>query len=169
MIIASATQFYGYLAWGQHLFSIVRYSCSSLLKINSVLNVKVLVGTFNHEKALVGAFSVIVQTDCETDGSSAALVLTPAVSRISWTGSGPASGPPSTSSTAGWSATRGTGGRAGRRAPGRSTTSSSPGTSTWTTSRRTSAAPTRSSSVQVTDLWLIQLTRETACTLCYGL
>ena len=30
---------------------------------------KVLVGTFNQEKALVGAFSVIVKTDCETNGS----------------------------------------------------------------------------------------------------
>ena len=30
-------------------------------------------GAFNQEKALVGAFSVIVKTDCETDGSSAAL------------------------------------------------------------------------------------------------
>ena len=30
---------------------------------------KVLVGTFNQERALVGAFSVIVKTDCETDGS----------------------------------------------------------------------------------------------------
>ena len=28
-----------------------------------VLNVKVLVGAFNQEKALVGAFSVIVKTD----------------------------------------------------------------------------------------------------------
>ena len=28
-----------------------------------------LVGVFNQEKALVGAFSVIVKTDCETDGS----------------------------------------------------------------------------------------------------
>ena len=28
---------------------------------HSVLNVKVLVGTFNQEKALVGAFSVIVK------------------------------------------------------------------------------------------------------------
>ena len=27
------------------------------------------VGAFNQEKALVGAFSVIVKTDCETDGS----------------------------------------------------------------------------------------------------
>ena len=42
----------------------------------SVLNVKALVGIFIQEKALVGAlvgaFSVIVKTDCETDGSSAA-------------------------------------------------------------------------------------------------
>ena len=30
---------------------------------------KALVGTFNQEKALVGAFFVIVKTDCETDGS----------------------------------------------------------------------------------------------------
>ena len=30
---------------------------------------KALVGTFNQEKALVGAFSVIVKTDCGTDGS----------------------------------------------------------------------------------------------------
>ena len=29
---------------------------------NSVLNVKALVGAFNQEKALVGAFSVIVKT-----------------------------------------------------------------------------------------------------------
>ena len=29
---------------------------------HSVLNVKALVGTFNQEKALVGAFSVIVKT-----------------------------------------------------------------------------------------------------------
>ena len=37
--------------------------------LNSVLNVKAVVATFNHKKALVGAFSVIVKTDCETDGS----------------------------------------------------------------------------------------------------
>ena len=30
---------------------------------------KVLVGAFNQEKALLGAFSVIGKTDCETDGS----------------------------------------------------------------------------------------------------
>ena len=40
---------------------------------HSVLNVKALVGAFNQEKALVGASSVIVKTDSETDGSSAAL------------------------------------------------------------------------------------------------
>ena len=28
-----------------------------------------LVGSFNQEKALVGAFSVIMKTDCETDGA----------------------------------------------------------------------------------------------------
>ena len=41
-----------------------------------VLNVKSLVGTFNQEKALVGAFSVIVKTDSETNGSYAALFST---------------------------------------------------------------------------------------------
>ena len=55
MIIALGTQFHVYLSWGQHPFS--------------VLNVKALVGAFNQEKALVGAFSVIVKTDRETDGS----------------------------------------------------------------------------------------------------
>ena len=30
---------------------------------------KALVGAFNQEKALVGAFSVIVKTNCATDGS----------------------------------------------------------------------------------------------------
>ena len=61
------------------MVSIVSYSRMSLLIIvsrtkfhverpclNSVLNVKVAVGAFNQEKALVGAFSVIVKTDCET-------------------------------------------------------------------------------------------------------
>ena len=38
---------------------------------------KVLVGAFNQEKALVGAFSVIVKTNCVPDGSLTA--LTPAV------------------------------------------------------------------------------------------
>ena len=35
---------------------------------------KAVVASFNQEKALVGAFSVIVKTGCDTDGSSAALV-----------------------------------------------------------------------------------------------
>ena len=35
--------------------------------------VKAVVAAFNQEKALVGNFSVIVKTDCETDGSSAVL------------------------------------------------------------------------------------------------
>ena len=61
MIIASGTQFHFYLPWGQSPFSIVFY--------NSVLNVKALVGAFNQENALIGAFSVIVKTDCETDGT----------------------------------------------------------------------------------------------------
>ena len=34
-----------------------------MVSFTSVLNVKVLVGAFNQEKALVGAFSVIVKTD----------------------------------------------------------------------------------------------------------
>ena len=40
---------------------------------------KALVGACNLEKALVGAFSVIANTDSETDGSSAALIAT-----VSW-------------------------------------------------------------------------------------
>ena len=43
MITVSASQFHIYVS------------------LNSVLNVKALVGAFNHEKALVGAFSVIVK------------------------------------------------------------------------------------------------------------
>ena len=39
--------------------------------LSSVLNVKSLVGSFNQERALVGAFSVRVKTD----GSFAALVI----------------------------------------------------------------------------------------------
>ena len=48
------------LLWVQRLFSI---------GLNSVLNVKALVGAFNQEKALVGAFSVIMKTGCGTDGA----------------------------------------------------------------------------------------------------
>ena len=40
---------------------------------NSVLNVKALVGAFNQEKALVGAFSVIVQPVVESMDRFAAL------------------------------------------------------------------------------------------------
>ena len=58
MTLRLASQFHVYLPWGQHPFSIV--------------NVKALVDTFNQEKALVGAFSVIMKTD----GSFAALVHT---------------------------------------------------------------------------------------------
>ena len=53
MIIASASQFHVYLQWGQRPFSIV--SC-----LNSVLDVKAVVAAFNQEKALVGAFSMII-------------------------------------------------------------------------------------------------------------
>ena len=53
MTFALAFEFHVYLLWGQRLFSIVSYS---------VLNVKVLVGAFNQEKALVEAFSVIVKS-----------------------------------------------------------------------------------------------------------
>ena len=36
---------------------------------------KALVGAFNQEKALVGPFSVIVKTDCGTDGSFYSTIL----------------------------------------------------------------------------------------------
>ena len=39
------------------------------LGLCGVLNVKTLVGAFSQEKALVGAFSVIVKTGCGTDGA----------------------------------------------------------------------------------------------------
>ena len=55
MIIVSASQFHVYLPLS--------------ICLNSVLNVKALVGAFNQEKALVGAFSVIVKTGCGTDGA----------------------------------------------------------------------------------------------------
>ena len=43
-------------------------------KEGSVLNVKALVGAFNQEKALVGAFSVIIQPVVEPIDRFAALV-----------------------------------------------------------------------------------------------
>ena len=45
MTFALRTQFHVYFLWGQRL--------------NSVLNVKAVVATFNQEKALVGAFSLL--------------------------------------------------------------------------------------------------------------
>ena len=51
-----------------------------LLLVESVLNVKAGVGAFNQEKALVGAFSVIVKTDCGTDGSFYSTNLIPPAS-----------------------------------------------------------------------------------------
>ena len=52
MIVASQTQFHVYLTG---------VNARLVECLNSVLNVKALVGAFNQEKALVGAFSVIVQ------------------------------------------------------------------------------------------------------------
>ena len=43
--------------------------------LNSVLNVKELVSAFNQQKALEGAFSVIVKTDCETMEHYTALTI----------------------------------------------------------------------------------------------
>ena len=62
MIIALQTQFHVEKPWGQHL-------C-----LNSVLNVKALVGAINQEKAQVGAFSVIVQPVVEPMEHYTALV-----------------------------------------------------------------------------------------------
>ena len=58
MTFKLATQFHIYLPWGQRPFSIVSFL------IVSVLNVKAVLATFNQEKALVGAFSVIVKPSC---------------------------------------------------------------------------------------------------------
>ena len=63
MTIASASQFHIYLPW---------VNARSAKCFHSVFNVKALVGAFNQEKALVGAFSVTVKTvktGCGTDGS----------------------------------------------------------------------------------------------------
>ena len=60
MTFVSASQFHIYLPWVNARLE----EC-----LISVLNVKVLVGAFNQEKALVGAFFVIVKTGCGTDGS----------------------------------------------------------------------------------------------------
>ena len=47
---------------------------------------KVLVGAFNQEKALVGAFSVIVKTGCATDGALHSTSLNPEGLSIGTTG-----------------------------------------------------------------------------------
>ena len=57
MIIASASQFHVYLQW---------VNASLALCLNRVLNVKAVVGAFNQEKALVGAFSVITNLRLRT-------------------------------------------------------------------------------------------------------
>ena len=43
---------------------------------------KALVGAFNQEKALVGAFTVIVKTGCGTDGSICGTTFYPVVEII---------------------------------------------------------------------------------------
>ena len=50
------------------------YTDLTLICLNSVLNVKALIGAFNQEKALVGAFSVIVQPVVETMEHYTALI-----------------------------------------------------------------------------------------------
>ena len=50
---ASASQF--------HVYTYCGVKARLAYCLNSVLNVKALIGAFNQEKALVGAFSVIVQ------------------------------------------------------------------------------------------------------------
>ena len=52
MIIVPVSQFHVYIPWGQHPFNLA-------LCLNSVLNLKMVVPTFNQWTALVGAFSVI--------------------------------------------------------------------------------------------------------------
>ena len=56
MTFASLSQFHVYLPWLNTWFE----KC-----LNSVLNVKALIGTFNQEKAIVEDFSVIVQSSRE--------------------------------------------------------------------------------------------------------
>ena len=72
-------------SWGRHMgrhcvvdriVSYLRFSFPLFHGLNSVLNVKALVGAFNQEKALVGAFSMIVQSVVEPMDRFAALVWT---------------------------------------------------------------------------------------------
>ena len=53
MTFASASQF--------HVYTYCGVKARLAYCLNSVLNVKALIGAFNQEKALVGAFSMIVQ------------------------------------------------------------------------------------------------------------
>ena len=64
MTFASASQFHVYWPWVNAWLA---------LCLKSVLNVKAQVGAFNQEKALVGAFSVIVQPVVEPMDSFTAL------------------------------------------------------------------------------------------------
>ena len=66
MIITLAPQFHFYLLWGQRLFSIVSQQCPKYESTSRRYQ--------PGEGPIVGAFSVIVKTDCETDRTSAALV-----------------------------------------------------------------------------------------------
>ena len=52
-----------------HLLTMGSMSILHSLNSNSVFNAKVVVAAFNQEKALVGAYSMIVKTGCGTDGS----------------------------------------------------------------------------------------------------
>ena len=54
MTFVSGTEFHIYILWINICLALAQ--C-----LNSVLNVKVVIAAFNQEKALVGAFSVIVQ------------------------------------------------------------------------------------------------------------
>ena len=71
------------------------------MSYNSVLNLKALVGGFYQEKDLVGAFSVIVKTDCETNGSFAALFVTPSVGLLGGSISSDIKGDPNPSNSRG--------------------------------------------------------------------
>ena len=63
------------LAFQFHVYILWVYNCLACF-LNSVLNVKALVGAFNQEKALVGAFSVIVKPVVEPMDHFTALVRT---------------------------------------------------------------------------------------------
>ena len=52
----------------QVLVTLLSYSHPSFMTV-SQFHIFLLWGAFNQENALIGAFSVIVKTDCETDGA----------------------------------------------------------------------------------------------------